>query len=442
MNREVLLEVVLGLTVGLIVVVIAAFRSQRAPTVGLLRRAAMLALLTYAVIAAPVFTLSGMGALGMIGMLVVVGLALAGSVLSRKFDSEAQAVIPAQRNVQALVGTGVASVLLIAAAQTLSLVGRVDPRMMVLVVGVIAALLVAGQGLVASSRISSLAMWLMIVPILISLVLGFLLGSVSVVFSPARLAGETHYVAILAAAVSIFVLGWVDSSLKASARAGRWSPVRVLVWVLVVLLLILIGLLMFFGGLVIAPSMEFFVVPANIDALPGLAGLLLAVLTVIFAALVANALAGVGALGADFATQPVGSEVADSTDAEVVAGSDLVLSVSARWVWISAAVAVIIALIDPGSQRIVVVIAVVAAGLVGAQVSRGDIGKGSLAGVGVAVVATIVLAVIDQLELGWASVIATIAALLIGFVVGKSGSVSAQRQVGEQSPDALPSSVS
>ncbi len=290
--------------------------------------------------------------------------------------------------------------------------------------------------LVASSRISSLAMWLLIVPILISLILGFLLGGVSVMFSPARLAGGTPFVAILAAAVSIFVLGWVDSSLKANSRAGLWSPVRVLVWVFVVLLLTLTGLLMFFGGLIIAPSMEFFVVPANIDALPGLAGVLLAVLTVIFAALVANALAGVGALGIDADTKPVALDAGDSTVAEASTGSDPALAVAASWISISAAIAVIIALIDPGSQRILVVLGLIAAGLVGAQVSRREVGKGSITGLGAAAIAAVVLALINQLELGWASILATVVAFLVAVLVGRFGSAQGERSGGEQLPGA------
>ena len=42
MNRELLLEASLGLTVGLLVVVLAAFRSGRSPRPGVTRRAAMM----------------------------------------------------------------------------------------------------------------------------------------------------------------------------------------------------------------------------------------------------------------------------------------------------------------------------------------------------------------------------------------------------------------
>jgi hypothetical protein len=144
MNREVLLEVTIGLTVGLLVVVLAAFRSGRLPRPGVTRRAAMLGLFTYAIIAAPVLTVSGMTFVGMIALVVIVALALAGSVLSRRFASGSG--VPAHRYVQGLVGSGVAAVLLIAAAQTLSLISRVDPRVLVLVLGVVVAVLVAYVG--------------------------------------------------------------------------------------------------------------------------------------------------------------------------------------------------------------------------------------------------------------------------------------------------------
>ncbi|MGV1037745.1 MAG: hypothetical protein ACOYD0_12080 [Candidatus Nanopelagicales bacterium] len=416
MNREALLEASAGITVGLLIVVVAAFRSSKMPSKGVLRRSAMLALITYAIVAVPVFTPNGMTVLGMIALLVVVGLALAGSLLARKYATDSMA--PTQRFVQALVGTGIAAVLLIATGQTLALVSRVDPRVAVVVVGAVAGLLVAGQGLVASSRISSLTMWLLIVPILISLALGFLLGDVPVVISPIRLVDGAPYVAILATAVSIFVLGWADSSLDVSSRAARWSPIRVLVWVFVVIVLVLVGLLMFLGGAIFAPSMEFFVVPANIDALPGLAGVLLAILTVLFAALVANALTGVGALGLNASTdQPTAqAEPVDDADPEVPVRA---LAVAGRWVYVSAFVAVVVALVDPGSQRVLVATALVAAAVMGAQLSRGDGIVGSIAGVITGVVAVAVLALTGQFALGWGSIVATVVVLAASFIAGR-----------------------
>ena len=422
MNRELLLEASLGLTVGLLVVVLAAFRSGRSPRPGVTRRAAMMGLLTYAIIAAPVLTVSGMTALGMIVLVVIVALALAGSLLSRRFAPISDG--PAHGYVQGLVGSGVAAILLIAAAQTLSLISRVDPRVLVLVLGVVVALLVAGQGLAASGRIGSVAMWLMIVPIVISLALGFLLGDVSAVVSPIRIGAEIPYVAILAVAVAIFALGWVDGGLRATNAVGRWSPLRVLIWVAVVIVAIILGLLMFLGGIVFAPSMEFFVVPANIDALPGLAGVLLAVLTVMFAALVAGVLAGVGALPGGVRAgvgAQAGARVGDESSVRAAEpdGDEAAVPVASAWVWTGAGIAIVVALIDPGSQQLVVGAGLLAAGLIGAQVSRARSAAGVIAGVVSTIVAIVVLALLDQLRLGWGSIVATLLVSLLALLAGR-----------------------
>ena len=422
MNRELLLEASLGLTVGLLVVVLAAFRSGRSPRPGVTRRAAMMGLLTYAIIAAPVLTVSGMTALGMIVLVVIVALALAGSLLSRRFAPISDG--PAHGYVQGLVGSGVAAILLIAAAQTLSLISRVDPRVLVLVLGVVVALLVAGQGLAASGRIGSVAMWLMIVPIVISLALGFLLGDVSAVVSPIRIGAEIPYVAILAVAVAIFALGWVDGGLRATNAVGHWSPLRVLIWVAVVIVAIILGLLMFLGGIIFAPSMEFFVVPANIDALPGLAGVLLAVLTVMFAALVAGVLAGVGALPGGVRAgvgAQAGARVGDESSVRAAEpdGDEAAVPVASAWVWTGAGIAIVVALIDPGSQQLVVGAGLLAAGLIGAQVSRARSAAGVIAGVLSTIVAIVVLALLDQLRLGWGSIVATLLVCLLAFLAGR-----------------------
>ncbi len=417
MNREVLLEASIGLTVGLLVVVLTAFRSRRPPRPGVTRRAAMLGLFTYAIIAAPVLTVSGMTFVGMIALVVIVALALAGSVLSRRFASGSGG--PAHRYVQGLVGSGVAAVLLIAAAQTLSLISRVDPRVLVLVLGVVVAVLVAGQGLAASGRIGSVAMWLMIVPIVISLAIGFLLGDLSAVVSPIRIGVDSPFAAILAVAVAIFALGWVDAGLQATNEVGRWSPLRVLSWVAVVILAVILGLLMFLGGVIFAPSMEFFVVPANIDALPGLAGVLLAVLTVIFAALVAGVLAGVGALPGLWGR--LGNEVGNEASDLAAAPDDDEGKVptAPAWVWIGAAVAIVMALVDPGSQQLVVAVSLLAGGLVGAQLSAARSAAGVIAGVVSTGVALVVLVLIDQLRLGWGSIVASVVVCLVALLAGR-----------------------
>ncbi len=417
MNRESILEICLGITAGLLIVVIAAFRSSKLPSKPVLRRSAMIALLTYAVIAVPVFTINGMTVVGLIALLVVVVLALVGSRLAGSYASSAQEE-PATRYVRALVGTGLATVLLIAGGQTLALVGRVDPRIMILVIAVVAAVLVAGQGLVASSRISSLSMWLLVVPILIALALGFMLGSAPVVISPIRLVDSTPIAAILAIAVAVFVLGGADRSLEAFNKLGALTPVRVIAWVLGVILLVVVGLLMFFGGVMFAPSMEFFVVPANIDALPGLAGILLAILTVIFSALVANALAGIGALW-----NPQEAQLAGEDDSQTTTSAP-------RFVAIGAAIAVVVALLGVGSEPLIVVTSLLAVATVAAHIDgTASPGRGVIAGAIASAVAAAILIATQQLVLGWASIVATVIVALIAFGVGRSASSESSQGV-------------
>lgn len=48
MNREILLEASIAVTVGLLVATLAAYRSQQAPKPAVMRRGAMAALLVYA----------------------------------------------------------------------------------------------------------------------------------------------------------------------------------------------------------------------------------------------------------------------------------------------------------------------------------------------------------------------------------------------------------
>lgn len=423
MNRESLLEMTIGITVGLIIVAIAAYRSKQAPSTGVLRRNAMLGLLTYAVIAVPVFTPTGMTVVGLVGLLIVVVLAFLGASLAGRFANVGQrddGQHDGGSYVQALASTGVAAVLLIATGQTLALVSRVDPRVIVVVIGLIAALLVAGQGLVASSRISSLAVWLLLVPIFISLALGFGLGGVSVVFAPIRVIDAAPIAAIVAVAIAVFLLGWADNSLAVTASIGRWSPIRVLTWTFLVLLLVCVGLLMFFGGAIFAPSMEFFVVPSNIDALPGLAAILLAVLTVLFAALVANALAAAGLLGRS-AVAP--SVPIDAQDQQFMPESSS-FAVEKSWVWISAAIAIVVALVNPSADRVLVFSALVAAAVVGSQMADGDRTRSAFAGLIVAVLLTIVLAIAGQLQLGWWSIAAMAVTVIVAFVVGRAGTSS------------------
>ena len=64
MNREFLLEAVLGITVGLLLSVVAVYRTANPPSAGVLRRAGMVGLLVYALLGAQVLVRQGMTWIG------------------------------------------------------------------------------------------------------------------------------------------------------------------------------------------------------------------------------------------------------------------------------------------------------------------------------------------------------------------------------------------
>jgi len=192
--------------------------------------------------------------------------------------------------------------------------------------------------------------------------------------------------------VAFLVLGTADTALAASHRIGGWSPVRVLGGVFGVVILIVFGLLMFFGGAVIAPTIQFFVVPANIDALPGLAGVLLAVLTLLFAAVVAGALAGL-------------RPTADAA--------------GLGWLIGGAAIAAGVALLDPGLDWVVVATALAAASLALATTARGVLC--GLIGAGVLIV---VLTVTGAMTWSWWAALAIVVVAVVGRLLSGAGSSS------------------
>lgn len=389
MNREFLLEAVLGITIGLILAIVAVYRTRGPVKPGSLRRAGMAAVLVYVVIAAPILVQTGLIWWGLLVLLVLAALPVVGMLAARGRSSEHGA---AGQWARLLVGVGLCAAMLIAAGQTLSLVSLLDPRMLVVVIAVVTGLLVAQDALAASGRIGSLAMWLMIVPVLICLALGFLLGDAGQTVSPIiEVTGPSPWT-ILALAAGFVVLGWADAGLAASHQQGGWSPVRVLGGAFAIVVLIAVGLLMFFGGAIWAPSMQFFVVPANINAVPGLAGALFAVLTVLFAALVAAQLGGMSA-----GETPT------------------------RWLAIGATAAVVLALLDPGLEWVVTASALAAASLV-ARFSRG-----TSVGLVLAALAAAGLTLTGHMDFGWQFLAAVLTVLVVSALSGKSA--------GDRSPE-------
>lgn len=391
MNRESMPEAVLGITLGLLVVVLVAYRGKDQPSLAVLRRGGMLMLLGYAVLAAPIFVRGGMTLVGLLGVLVAMCLPVAAMVLVLDRGTPPPAL--PEKAARAVVGTAVAAAMLIAAGQTLAMLGRVDPRMVVVVLAVVVTLVVVGDGLAASGRVGSTAMWLMIVPIGLALALGVFLGGIAPVGSPIIEVDGPTIPQVVGIAAALFVIGWADNGLLTLNRAALWSPLRALGGAVVVVVLVFLGQLMFFGGAILAPSLQFFVVPANLDLLPGLLGVVLAVLAVVFAALVAGEISGVGALG----------------------GQDR-WAVNPGWAVGAAAVATAVALVDPTFYRVVVVGSLAGAALVGAMLSGGDSSRGVAIGLAAAGVCVLVLALTDRLTLDWPSTIATVLVCVAGFI--------------------------
>lgn len=335
MNRASTLEMVLGITIGLVVLAIAAYRSGKTPSKGVVGRGAALGFLAYGVLAAPLLTHHGMSFIGLIVLLIIVGLAIWGSHLGSTREAP---VSKTARVLRLIAAIGFASALLIAASQTLSLLGKVDPRVTLIVLLIVVGFLVASQGLITSERISSMALWFMLVPVVLALALGFFLGSPQAAVAPIREPDGIPWILVIIAAAGAFALGWVDGSFARERTLSEWSTKRSAIWALVVGFLFGFGLLMLFGGVVFAPSMEFFVVPANIDALPYLGTLMLAVATVIFGGFIARALTSVGVTGQDLDGGAVSGTASSDLD-------DPQFTVSSKWVWIGGVIAAVVGLV-------------------------------------------------------------------------------------------------
>ena len=101
-------------------------------------------------------------------------------------------------------------------------------------------------------------------------------------------------------------------------------------------------MLMFFGGAVLALTVQFFVVPANLDALPGLAG---------------------DCAGSHGVVRRAGGAAAGGV-APPEPGPEV------RWFVVGAAAATVLALLDPGLDRVVIGTALVAAVLLATTVRR------------------------------------------------------------------------
>lgn len=397
MNHHIPVEASLGLAIGFLVVTWAAFRSSDAPKPGAMSRGGMVAVLVYAVLAVPVFATSGLTLLGLVVLLVVIALAFAANTLSRdRAVQDSPGTL--ERFTRTAVSIGIAAVLLVSAAQTISLVGRLDPRIVVVTVAAVAAYLVFAQGLAATHRIGSTTMWFMIVPVVVALFLGLFLGGADVLVPPLRPVAGISAASAVGIALALIAIGWADNTLRGSARVGSWSPVRTLLGPLVVVALIVVGLLMFLGGGVLVPSLEFFTVPANLDKVPGVAGAALLFLTVLFTGLTAHALSGT-------ATGEPDSQLSKTTTTTL---------------W-AAIIAAVLALVGLGAPMLLLLTSLVAAALLGAQAAGRHADRGLAVGLVVALFALTALLVTGETTVGWWTGLAVLVTAVAAWAAAATG---------------------
>ena len=433
MNGALLPQAVLGITLGLLAAgFIGSWVRPTSPGGRTLTCAGVLALLVYAVIAAPVFIRGGMTLLGLILLLVVVVLPLLALALRQRFPDDP--VDPLARYARLVVQIGLLAVLLIAVGQTLSMLGLVDPRLVVVVVALLGTLLTVGASPDGSNRLAALAVWLMAVPVLIALALGIFLGEFSAVTDQLIEVDGPAPAAVITIAVIVFLIGWSDARLDL-LRGRRLTSSGALIGALLVVGLIGLGLLMFLGGAVIAPSLQFFVIPANLDLIPGIPALILGVFTVVFVAMVTSVLSGVAS--PQVASARVETASVDSASAEVpgpapadqlspATQTSPAAQTSPVWAVVTAVAATVLALVDLGSSWMLAVTGLVAAAITGASLGGRGFGRGLRAGLIAAVVIVVAAAFLTRVDVriegGWWALLGIAVVAAIAALTARAGS--------------------
>jgi hypothetical protein len=224
--------------------------------------------------------------------------------------------------------------------------------------------------------------------------LALFLGTLSDLASPVVSGPGIPAAGLLFLAGGALVIGLNDPATRvfASAASSRSRVVGMIVAAgLVGVLLAAIAL--FFGGSFFAPSLQFFVLPANFDLIPGGLFVAMLVISLIMAAPIGN-------LVATLATDPDGG---------------------ARTLWWPAAgavaIAAAIAALTPGSERTAAVVALLTAAPAGALV-RGRDPSRALIGLAVAAVLIIALILTGNLGFGWPALLGLIATVLAGALSG------------------------
>jgi hypothetical protein len=406
MNRNFLPEAVLAVSFGLFLVTALAATATQARRRGWLRRGAVVATLVYGLIVVPLVMQAG-GTL--ISLLAIAGMLLLPLVsaysAARLTAARGDTVEPlARRIVRGAVAAGLLTVVLTAAAQAISLLGRLDPRMVVLLVTGAAVFIAWVNGVVGTSRVGSWAAWLLLLGIAVIVAMAALLGTASDVFDPRIEVAALSPGQWVALPVALFVLGWADPLLrKVDIEFPGAHVARVGGAVVGIVLVSGFALLMFFGGSTQAPTLQFFTLPANLDIVPGPMLIILSVMTVLFVAQAAGLLWGAGRV----------------SFVHEVHAPDPVRPDWRRVVAVATAAAVL-TLLGVGLERVAVVSSLLAAAVLGSQLRRGS-EDGLLAGAVAAVVGAVVLLVSGQLRFDWAALVVLVLVIVVAAVVTVRG---------------------
>ncbi len=93
---------------------------------------------------------------------------------------------------------------------------------------------------------------------------------------------------------------------------------------------------------------------------------------------------------------------------------------AAKWVLAATVIAALLALADPGAERIIIAASLIGAAYLGAHLSASRTDRGLWAGVAAAVVGTALLAVLGQLEFGVVSILVLAAVAAVAAVVARA----------------------
>lgn len=417
MNRYFLPEAVLAVSFALFLVtgLAATARVRRRDW---LRRGAVVAGLVYSLIVVPLVLAAGGTLISLFAIVALLLLPLLGAFLAARTAASRDVIDESltRRGFRAVVAVGLLTVVLTAAGQSISLLGRLDPRMVVIVIALAAGFVAWVHGVLGTSRVGSWAAWLLLVGIAVLVALAVLLGTASDVVDPRIEVDALSPGQWVALPLALLALGWADPVLrKVDVEFTGVQLARVWGAVAGIVLVSGFALLMFFGGSTQAPTLQFFTLPANLDIVPGPMFIFLVTLTVLFVAQAAGLLWGAGRM----------SSVPEVSVPDPVRPDW-------RRVVLVGGVAVGLTVLGVGLEPVAVLTSLLAAAMLGSQLREGPGVAALMAAAAVAVVSAVVLLVLDQMRFDWGSAIATLAVLATAWLIGGTQQATAPAQAGRE----------